>query len=40
MQPRWQFTSSRSGAGGQKTGLPWSGTVQKGPGPDDDENAS
>jgi hypothetical protein len=40
MQPRWQFTSSRSGAGGLKTGLPWSGTVQKGPGPDDDESAS
>jgi len=41
MQPRWQFTSSRSGAGGQKTGLPWSGTVQRGPGSDDDdENVS
>jgi len=40
MQPRWQFTSSRSGAGGQKTGLPWSGTVQRGPGSDDDEDVS
>jgi hypothetical protein len=39
MQPRWQFTSSRSGAGGgDKGGLPWSGTVQKTP--DDDENRS
>jgi hypothetical protein len=37
MQPRWQFTSSRSG---QKSGLPWSGTVQKTPKDDDDENPS
>ncbi|MFL5421590.1 MAG: DUF4912 domain-containing protein [Myxococcales bacterium] len=39
MQPRWQFTSSRpgaAGAGGEKSGLPWSGTVQKTP--EDDEN--
>jgi hypothetical protein len=39
VQPRWEFTSSRSGAaggGGEKSGLPWSGTVQKTPG--DDEN--
>src|SRR5437762_2775924 len=40
MQPRWQFTSSRSGAAGAggEGGLPWSGTVQKTPG--DDENGS
>jgi hypothetical protein len=39
MQPRWQFTSSRSGQGREKSGLPWSGTVQKTPG-SDDENGS
>src|SRR5438105_14001406 len=34
MQPRWQYSSSRSGAGAhnEKSGLPWSGTVQKTPG--------
>src|SRR4051812_8813086 len=42
MQPRWQFTSSRSGgaggAGGERSALPWSGTMQKTPG--DDENST
>jgi hypothetical protein len=40
MQPRWEYSSSRTGQGREKSGLPWSGTVQKGPGPDDDESAS
>jgi len=40
MQPRWEYSSSRSGQGREKSALPWSGTVQKGPAPDDDESAS